>query len=110
MFPLQFAGQLGRFDLECSVSGGGRSSQAGALRLAISQALLFFLSEGEVENLRQGGCPGLGSDLPHKPECLVFKAELFLKLAGLLTPDPRVRERKKPGQEGARKKFTWKKR
>lgn len=30
--------------------------------------------------------------------------------AGLLTPDPRVRERKKPGQEGARKKFTWKKR
>jgi len=30
--------------------------------------------------------------------------------AGLLTPDPRVRERKKPGQEGARRKFTWKKR
>lgn len=30
--------------------------------------------------------------------------------AGLLTTDPRVRERKKPGQEGARKKFTWKKR
>ncbi|XP_011604724.2 small ribosomal subunit protein uS9m [Takifugu rubripes] len=83
MFPLQFVGLLGRFDLECSVSGGGRSSQAGALRLAISRALLCFLSEGEVENLRQ---------------------------AGLLTPDPRVRERKKPGQEGARKKFTWKKR
>lgn len=31
-------------------------------------------------------------------------------LAGLLTPDPRVKERKKPGQEGARRKFTWKKR
>lgn len=30
--------------------------------------------------------------------------------AGLLTSDPRVRERKKPGQEGARRKFTWKKR
>ncbi|XP_062270902.1 28S ribosomal protein S9, mitochondrial [Scomber scombrus] len=83
MFPLQFMGMLGRFDLECTVSGGGRSSQAGALRLAISQALLSFLSEGEIENMRQ---------------------------AGLLTPDPRVRERKKPGQEGARKKFTWKKR
>lgn len=83
MFPLQFVGALGRFDLECSVSGGGRSSQAGALRLAISRALLSFLSEGEMENFRQ---------------------------AGLLTPDPRVRERKKPGQEGARKKFTWKKR
>lgn len=37
----------------------------------------------------------------------------FLSLsaaAGLLTADPRVRERKKPGQEGARRKFTWKKR
>ncbi|XP_069554333.1 small ribosomal subunit protein uS9m [Brachyistius frenatus] len=83
MFPLQFVGALGRFDLECTVSGGGRSSQAGALRLAISRALLSFLSEGEGETMRQ---------------------------AGLLTPDPRVRERKKPGQEGARRKFTWKKR
>ncbi|XP_078100104.1 small ribosomal subunit protein uS9m [Sander vitreus] len=83
MFPLQFMGMLGRFELECTVSGGGRSSQAGALRLAVSRALLSFLSEGEVETMRQ---------------------------AGLLTPDPRVRERKKPGQEGARKKFTWKKR
>uniref|UniRef100_A0A3Q3NJE2 Small ribosomal subunit protein uS9m n=1 Tax=Mastacembelus armatus TaxID=205130 RepID=A0A3Q3NJE2_9TELE len=83
MFPFQFTGMLGRFDLECSVSGGGRSSQAGALRLAISRALLSFLSEGQMEIMRQ---------------------------AGLLTPDPRVRERKKPGQEGARRKFTWKKR
>ncbi|XP_030605861.1 small ribosomal subunit protein uS9m isoform X2 [Archocentrus centrarchus] len=83
MFPLQFLGTLGRFNLECTVSGGGRSSQAGALRLAISRALLSFLSEGEREAMRQ---------------------------AGLLTPDPRVRERKKPGQEGARRKFTWKKR
>lgn len=55
MFPLQFVGALGRFDLECSVSGGGRSSQVGALRLAISRALLSFLSEGEVETMRQGG-------------------------------------------------------
>ncbi|XP_011481863.1 28S ribosomal protein S9, mitochondrial isoform X1 [Oryzias latipes] len=83
MFPLQFTGTLGRFDLECTVSGGGRSSQAGALRLAVSRALLSFLSPSEGEMMRQ---------------------------AGLLTPDPRVRERKKPGQEGARRKFTWKKR
>ncbi|XP_028998980.1 28S ribosomal protein S9, mitochondrial [Betta splendens] len=83
MFPLQFTGMLGRFDLDCTVSGGGRASQAGALRLAISRALLSFLSKREGETMRQ---------------------------AGLLTPDPRVRERKKPGQEGARKKFTWKKR
>ncbi|XP_047433056.1 28S ribosomal protein S9, mitochondrial [Mugil cephalus] len=83
MFPLQFMDMLGRFDLECTVSGGGRSSQAGALRLAISRALLAFLSEGQWEMMRQ---------------------------AGLLTSDPRVRERKKVGQEGARRKFTWKKR
>lgn len=54
MFPLQFMGMLGRFDLECTVSSGGRSSQAGALRLAIAQALLGFLSNGEIENMRQG--------------------------------------------------------
>ncbi|KAK5847856.1 hypothetical protein PBY51_016952 [Eleginops maclovinus] len=83
MFPLQFLDMLGRFDLECTVRDGGRSSQAGALRLAVSRALLSFLSEGQVETMRQ---------------------------AGLLTPDPRVKERKKPGQEGARRKFTWKKR
>ncbi|KAG7215365.1 hypothetical protein INR49_022564 [Caranx melampygus] len=55
MFPLQFMGMLGRFDLECTVSGGGRSSQAGALRLAISRALLSFLSEGDMERMRQAG-------------------------------------------------------
>lgn len=55
MFPLQFMGMLGRFELECTVSGGGRSSQAGALRLAVSRALLSFLSEREVETMRQGG-------------------------------------------------------
>ncbi|XP_026115378.1 28S ribosomal protein S9, mitochondrial-like [Carassius auratus] len=83
MFPLHFVGMLGRFDVEGSVEGSGHSAQAGALRLAISRALLSFVSEGEVERMRQ---------------------------AGLLTADPRIRERKKPGQEGARKKFTWKKR
>uniref|UniRef100_A0AAY4E5S1 Small ribosomal subunit protein uS9m n=1 Tax=Denticeps clupeoides TaxID=299321 RepID=A0AAY4E5S1_9TELE len=83
LFPLHFARMLGRFDVDSSVTGGGRSAQAGALRLAISRALLSFLPEGQVEDMRQ---------------------------AGLLTPDPRVKERKKPGQEGARKKFTWKKR
>uniref|UniRef100_A0A673MDM0 Small ribosomal subunit protein uS9m n=1 Tax=Sinocyclocheilus rhinocerous TaxID=307959 RepID=A0A673MDM0_9TELE len=83
MFPLLFVGMMGRFDIEGSVEGSGHSAQAGALRLAMSWALLSFVSEGEVEKMRQ---------------------------AGLLTADPRIRERKKPGQEGARKKFTWKKR
>ncbi|XP_062383757.1 28S ribosomal protein S9, mitochondrial [Sardina pilchardus] len=83
MFPLHFAEALGRFDVEGSVSGGGHSAQAGALRLALARCLLSFSPEGKVEHLRQ---------------------------AGLLTADPRVKERKKPGQAKARKKFTWKKR
>uniref|UniRef100_A0A671MR20 28S ribosomal protein S9, mitochondrial-like n=1 Tax=Sinocyclocheilus anshuiensis TaxID=1608454 RepID=A0A671MR20_9TELE len=69
MFPLLFVGMMGRFDIEGSVEGSGHSAQAGALRLAISRALLSFVSEGEVEKMRQ---------------------------AGLLTADPRIRERKKP--------------
>ncbi|KAM3836977.1 small ribosomal subunit protein uS9m isoform 2-T2 [Vipera latastei] len=83
MFPFQFLDHLEKYDVVCSVSGGGRSGQTGAIRLAIARALCSFITEDEVEFMRQ---------------------------AGLLTPDPRVRERKKPGQEGARRKFTWKKR
>lgn len=55
MFPFQFTDTLQRFNVECTVSGGGRSSQVGALRLAISRALLCFLSEKEGEAMRQGG-------------------------------------------------------
>ncbi|PIK44862.1 putative 28S ribosomal protein S9, mitochondrial isoform X1 [Apostichopus japonicus] len=59
------------------------SGQAGAIRLAISKALRSFVDEPFIEKMRQ---------------------------AGLLTVDPRSKERKKPGQKRARKKFTWKKR
>nr|KAF6429912.1 mitochondrial ribosomal protein S9 [Molossus molossus] len=83
MFPFHFLDRLGQHDVTCTVSGGGRSAQAGAIRLAVARALCSFVTEEEVEWMRQ---------------------------AGLLTTDPRVRERKKPGQEGARRKFTWKKR
>ncbi|KAI5935664.1 small ribosomal subunit protein uS9m isoform X1 [Manis javanica] len=83
MFPFHFLDRLGKHDVTCTVSGGGRSAQAGAIRLAMARALCTFVTEEEVEWMRQ---------------------------AGLLTTDPRVRERKKPGQEGARRKFTWKKR
>ncbi|XP_028913609.1 28S ribosomal protein S9, mitochondrial [Ornithorhynchus anatinus] len=83
MFPFHFLDRLGKHDMTCTVTGGGRSAQAGAVRLASAKALCSFVSEDEVEWMRQ---------------------------AGLLTTDPRVRERKKPGQEGARRKFTWKKR
>ncbi|NXI67786.1 RT09 protein, partial [Anseranas semipalmata] len=83
LFPFQFLDRVGKHDTVCTVSGGGRSSQAGAIRLASAKALRSFVTEKEVEFMRQ---------------------------AGLLTVDPRVKERKKPGQEGARRKFTWKKR
>ncbi|XP_061853422.1 small ribosomal subunit protein uS9m isoform X2 [Colius striatus] len=83
LFPFQFLKRVGKHDVVCTVSGGGRSAQAGAIRLASAKALRSFVTEKEVEFMRQ---------------------------AGLLTLDPRVKERKKPGQEGARRKFTWKKR
>ncbi|CAO2608015.1 28S ribosomal protein S9, mitochondrial [Lemmus lemmus] len=83
MFPFHFLDRLEKHDVTCTVSGGGRSAQAGAIRLAMARALCSFITEDEIEWMRQ---------------------------AGLLTQDPRVRERKKPGQEGARRKFTWKKR
>ncbi|NXX84548.1 RT09 protein, partial [Urocolius indicus] len=83
LFPFQFLNRVGKHDMVCTVSGGGRSAQAGAIRLASAKALRSFVTEKEVEFMRQ---------------------------AGLLTVDPRVKERKKPGQEGARRKFTWKKR
>nr|XP_009490878.1 PREDICTED: 28S ribosomal protein S9, mitochondrial isoform X2 [Pelecanus crispus] len=83
LFPFQFLDRIGKHDMVCTVCGGGRSAQAGAIRLASAKALRSFVTEKEVEFMRQ---------------------------AGLLTLDPRVKERKKPGQEGARRKFTWKKR
>ncbi|XP_075773618.1 small ribosomal subunit protein uS9m isoform X2 [Pelodiscus sinensis] len=83
MFPFQFLGRLGKHNMVCTVLGGGSSSQAGAIRLASARALCSFVTENEAEFMRQ---------------------------AGLLTYDPRNKERKKPGQEGARRKFTWKKR
>jgi small subunit ribosomal protein S9 len=83
LFPLIFSGMLGKVDVEVTVSGGGHSSEAGAVRHGIALALRGFLAPEEVEKMR---------------------------LAGLLTRDPRLSERKKPGQPGARAKKTWKKR
>ena len=72
----------GKFDVKVNVSGGGNTGQADAIKLAISRALC----ELDAEN---------------RPA---------LKAEGLLTRDPRVVERKKPGQKKARKKFQWVKR
>lgn len=71
-----------RFDISVSVEGGGASGQAGAIRHGISRALLDYNAE-----LRDR-----------------------LKSAGLLTRDPRKKERKKYGRAGARKRFQFSKR
>ena len=80
--PLQLTNTLGQFDATINVGGGGPTGQAGAVRHGIARALLEFDLE-----LRQA-----------------------LKRAGLLTRDPRMKERKKYGQPGARSKFQYSKR
>ena len=71
-----------RFDVLATTAGGGVAGQAGALRLGIARALLKF-----NEELRSS-----------------------LRKAGLLTRDPRAKERKKYGMAGARKRFQFSKR
>jgi len=83
LFPLIFSNMNGKVDVEANVEGGGFSGQAGAIRWGISMCLRSFVDAEMMERMR---------------------------LAGLLQRDYRRRERKKPGQEGARRKFTWQKR
>ena len=80
--PLNLTGNLDKFDIVCRVAGGGVTGQAGAIRHGISRALLQF--DGEL-----------------RPE---------LKKAGLLTRDPRMKERKKYGLKGARRAPQFSKR
>lgn len=80
--PLQLTDTLSKLDVLVNVDGGGMAGQAGAVRHGIARALLEFNSE-----LRKK-----------------------LKRAGLLTRDPRAKERKKYGQKGARKRFQFSKR
>ena len=81
-FPLTITDNIGKFDVKATVRGGGSSGQAGAIRLGLAKALLEF--NGEL-----------------RPR---------LKRAGLLTRDSRIKERKKYGQKGARKRFQFSKR
>ena len=80
--PLVVTESTEKFDILATASGGGVSGQAGALRLGIARALVKA-----------------------DPEL-----RLPLKKAGLLTRDPRVKERKKYGLAGARKRFQFSKR
>ncbi len=80
--PLLLTETADKFDITVSVIGGGCAGQAGAVRHGISRALLVYNGE-----LRER-----------------------LKAAGLLTRDPRKKERKKYGRAGARKRFQFSKR
>ncbi|MEK7268639.1 MAG: 30S ribosomal protein S9, partial [Nitrospirota bacterium] len=81
-FPLEVTGLAGTYNMRASVCGGGTTGQAGALRHAIAKALVIMN-------------PALRG---------------ALKKEGLLTRDSRVKERKKYGQKGARKRFQYSKR
>ena len=80
--PFTVTGSADKYDAQVTVTGGGPTGQAGAVRHGIARALLTVDA-----NLRP-----------------VLKAE------GLLTRDPRMKERKKYGQPGARKRFQYSKR
>ncbi len=80
--PMELTATMGRFDVSATVNGGGLTGQAGALRHGITRALALM-------------------DTTLRP---------VLKRAGLLTRDPRVKERKKYGLAGARRAYQFSKR
>jgi small subunit ribosomal protein S9 len=80
--PFEVVKVVNQFDVFVNALGGGPNGQAGAVRLAVARAL----TESNIE---------------HRAP---------LKAEGLLTRDPRMRERKKAGQPGARKRFQFSKR
>ena len=80
--PLEVTGNVGKFDIVATVTGGGLSGQAGAIRHGLSRALVL-------------------ADEANKPA---------LKSAGFLTRDPRMKERKKYGLKAARRASQFSKR
>jgi small subunit ribosomal protein S9 len=80
--PFELTETLGQYDVKVNVFGGGINGQAEAIRLGIARALVKVAEENKT----------------------------LLKAEGLMTRDPRMVERKKPGQPKARKKFQFSKR
>ncbi len=80
--PLSLTNNVNKYDIVANIKGGGATGQAGALRLGISRALI--ISDQNLKDL--------------------------LRKHGCLTRDPRMKERKKYGLKGARKRFQWTKR
>ena len=82
MQPLKLTNLENKFDVSVRVTGGGSTGQAGAFKMGLARAIVVC-------------------DANTKP---------VLKKASCLTRDDRMKERKKPGQKGARRKFQWVKR
>ena len=82
MQPLELTNSVGKYDISVNVSGGGVSGQAGAIKHGITKALIL-INEADRD---------------------------ALKKAGFITRDSRVKERKKYGQRGARRRFQFSKR
>jgi small subunit ribosomal protein S9 len=82
IYPLEITNRLEKMDIDATITGGGASGQAGALRHAISKMLV-----GLDPSVRD-----------------------IVKKEGLLTRDSRTKERKKYGQKGARRRFQFSKR
>ncbi len=80
--PFEVTGNMDKYDVLATVTGGGETGQAGAIRHGISKALLAVDTEAKGK----------------------------LRKEGLLTRDPRSKERKKYGQKGARARFQFSKR
>ncbi len=80
--PLEMTNTLTKYDIKANISGGGLTGQAGAFRQGLARVLV--LAEPELKDA--------------------------LRKQGFLTRDPRMKERKKYGQKGARKRFQWTKR
>ena len=88
--PLEATGNVDKFDIDVTVKGGGFSGQTGAIRLGITRALLAF--DANTDQSRE--------DAYRK----------VLKSRKLVTRDPRVKERKKPGLKKARRAPQFSKR
>ena len=88
--PLEATGNADKFDVDVTVKGGGFSGQTGAIRLGITRALLAF--DADSDQAREDSYRKL------------------LKVRGLITRDPRVKERKKPGLKKARRAPQFSKR
>ena len=80
--PIKVTNSVGKFDVDVKVTGGGTTGQVGAMRLGLERVLAICDPENRA----------------------------VLKKNDLLRRDPRMKERQKPGQKGARKKFQWVKR